>query len=158
MAYLSMLERRVIQWQQTANGVISVIRPFREAPLALSWMRTSASAAACASSNVLPRLSGWRIESHPFTRSRPASINAPPESMSGVTSISSPMAGLLKTHGRSSRKQTRCRPQRAGLPHPCESGCNRVLSTNLSINSVERFIGDYAIEKTPLPQKESFVG
>ncbi len=33
-------------------------------------------------------------------------------------------------------------------PHPCESGCNRnAVDESLSINSVERFIGDYAIEK-----------
>jgi len=33
-------------------------------------------------------------------------------------------------------------------PHPCESGCNRsAVDEALGINSVERFIGDYAIEK-----------
>ena len=33
-------------------------------------------------------------------------------------------------------------------PHPCESGCNRNgIDEPLGINSVERFIGDYAIEK-----------
>ena len=33
-------------------------------------------------------------------------------------------------------------------PHPCESGCNRsAVDEPLGINNVERFIGDYAIEK-----------
>ncbi|HON61324.1 MAG TPA: FAD-dependent oxidoreductase, partial [Deltaproteobacteria bacterium] len=32
-------------------------------------------------------------------------------------------------------------------PHPCESACNRgYLDEALSINSLERFIGDYGIE------------
>ena len=33
-------------------------------------------------------------------------------------------------------------------PHPCESGCNRsAVDETLGINSIERFIGDYGIEK-----------
>lgn len=33
-------------------------------------------------------------------------------------------------------------------PHPCESGCNRGgIDESLAINNVERFIGDYGIEK-----------
>lgn len=39
-------------------------------------------------------------------------------------------------------------------PHPCEAECNRKEKDGaVSINNIERFIGDYAIEKSlPLPQ------
>lgn len=42
-------------------------------------------------------------------------------------------------------------------PHPCENQCNRAdLDEPLSINAMERFLGDYAINKNlPLPQLQS---
>jgi NADPH-dependent glutamate synthase beta subunit-like oxidoreductase len=39
-------------------------------------------------------------------------------------------------------------------PHPCESGCNREEKDGaVSINQVERAIGDYALEKNLVPKK-----
>ena len=42
-------------------------------------------------------------------------------------------------------------------PHPCEAGCNRAtLDESVSINALERFLGDWAIaEKLPLPRLEA---
>lgn len=39
-------------------------------------------------------------------------------------------------------------------PHPCETGCNRKAKDGaVAVNSVERFVGDYALEKKLMPKK-----
>ena len=46
------------------------------------------------------------------------------------------------------RRQSTARDPRAGRYHPCESVCNRAeLDSAVSIHSVERFLGDLALEQ-----------